>query len=223
MADKSKFDIGEKVSVLVDKQEYFSKILRIGTEGEIIMYIPSNNGVNLRLVDDKEYILVFYLKEGLYKATVVLSDVYTEEGIDVVELELVSELERYQRREYYRIDYYCDIEYRILEIIDDNGEMIRHSGDWNKAKLSNISGGGMKFTSKDGITTAKRVFLKFALGEGLNRNLYNCLANVVLISKKDNGTPLYEYRVSFSDIEESARENIIKFVFEEERRNRRKK
>ena len=61
MADKSKFDIGEKVSVLVDKQEYFSKILRIGTEGEIIMYIPSNNGVNLRLVDDKEYILVFYL------------------------------------------------------------------------------------------------------------------------------------------------------------------
>ena len=81
----------------------------------------------------------------------------------------------------------------------------------------------MKFTSKEGITTAKRVFLKFALGEGLNRNLYNCLANVVLINKRDTGSPLFEYRVSFSDIEESARENIVKFVFEEERKNRRKK
>lgn len=223
MAENSKYDIGEKVAILLDKQEYTSKILRIGPEGELIMYIPSSNGINLRLVDDKEYVIIFYLKEGLYKAKVVLSDVYTEEGIDVVELELVSELEKYQRREYYRIDYYCDIEYRILEIMDANGEMVRHQGEWTKAKLSNISGGGMKFTSKEGITTAKRVFLKFALGEGLNRNLYNCLANVVLINKRDTGSPLFEYRVSFSDIEESARENIVKFVFEEERKNRRKK
>ena len=45
----------------------------------------------------------------------------------------------------------------------------------------------------------------------------------VLISKKDIGKLIYEYRVSFSDIDESARENIVKFVFEEERRMRRKK
>lgn len=222
MASNRIYNVGDKVAIMYNKQEYVSKILRIGGEEELVIYIPVNNGVNLRMIDDKDYCIVFYHKEGLYKAKVVLSDVYTEDGIDVYELELTSEIERYQRREYYRIDYFCDIEYRILEISDDNGNMIRYQGEWTKAKLSNISGGGMKFTSEEGIDTAKRVFLKFALGEGTNRNLYNCLANVVLVSKKDISKKLYEYRVSFSDIEESARENIIKFVFEEERRNRRK-
>ena len=222
MAGSRIYDIGEKIAIIVNKQEYTSKILRIGGDEELVIYVPVNNGHKLQMIDDKEYCIVFYLKEGLYKAKVILSDVYTEEGIEVYELELVSEIERYQRREYYRIDYYCDIEYRILEIADDDGKMTRYQGEWTKAKLSNISGGGMKFTSEEGIDTAKRVFLKFALGEGLSRNLYNCLANVVCISKKDIGKKVCEYRVSFSDIEESARENIVKFVFEEERKNRRK-
>ena len=167
--------------------------------------------------------MIFYVKDCLFKAKVVLSDIYKEDGIDVVELDMMSELERYQRREYYRIDYYCNIEYKILEVYNENGEMERHSGTWCKAKLSNISGGGMKFNSDTGIPTAKRVFLKFALGEGKARTAYSCLANVVLISKKDVGKIIYEYRVSFSDIDESERENIVKFVFEEERKMRRKK
>ena len=217
------YDVGDKVSILIDKREYVSKILRITDDGELVIYVPSCNGSDLHLIDDKNYNLIFYVNGGLYKAYVVLSDIYTEEGIDVVELELMSELERYQRREYFRIDYYCDIEYKILEIYSEDGSLERHNGKWCKAKLSNISGGGMKFNSEEGIPNAKRVFLKFALGEGINRNQYSCLANVVLISKKDIGKLIYEYRVSFSDIDESARENIVKFVFEEERRMRRKK
>ena len=217
------YDVGDKVSILIDKREYVSKILRITDDGELVIYVPSCNGSDLHLIDDKNYNLIFYVNGGLYKADVVLSDIYTEEGIDVVELELMSELERYQRREYFRIDYYCDIEYKILEIYSEDGSLERHNGKWCKAKLSNISGGGMKFNSEEGIPNAKRVFLKFALGEGINRKQYSCLANVVLISKKDIGKLIYEYRVSFSDIDESARENIVKFVFEEERRMRRKK
>ena len=195
------YDVGDKVSILIDKREYVSKILRITDEGELVIYVPSYNGSDLHLIDDKNYNLIFYVNGGLYKADVVLSDIYTEEGIDVVELELMSELERYS----------------------EDGSLERHNGKWCKAKLSNISGGGMKFNSEEGIPNAKRVFLKFALGEGINRNQYSCLANVVLISKKDIGKLIYEYRVSFSDIDESARENIVKFVFEEERRMRRKK
>lgn len=217
------YDIGDKVSILIDKREYVSKILRITDEGGLVIYVPSYNGSDLQLIDDKNYSLIFYVNGGLYKADVVLEDIYEEKGIDVVELELMSELERYQRREYFRIDYFCDIEYKILEIYSDDGSLERHNGKWCKAKLSNISGGGMKFNSEEGIPNAKRVFLKFALGEGINRTQYSCLANVVLISKKDIGKLIYEYRVSFSDIDESARENIIKFVFEEERRMRRKK
>ncbi len=217
------YDVGDKVSILIDKREYVSKILRITDEGGLVIYVPSYNGSDLQLIDDKNYSLIFYVNGGLYKADVVLEDIYEEKGIDVVELELMSELERYQRREYFRIDYFCDIEYKILEIYSDDGSLERHNGKWCKAKLSNISGGGMKFNSEEGIPNAKRVFLKFALGEGINRTQYSCLANVVLISKKDIGKLIYEYRVSFSDIDESARENIVKFVFEEERRMRRKK
>lgn len=217
------YDVGDKVSILIDKREYVSKILRITDEGGLVIYVPSYNGSDLQLIDDKNYSLIFYVNSGLYKADVVLEDIYEEKGIDVVELELMSELERYQRREYFRIDYFCDIEYKILEIYSDDGSLERHNGKWCKAKLSNISGGGMKFNSEEGIPNAKRVFLKFALGEGINRTQYSCLANVVLISKKDIGKLIYEYRVSFSDIDESARENIVKFVFEEERRMRRKK
>ena len=217
------YDVGDKVSILVDKREYVSKILRITDDEGLVIYTPSYNGIDLQLVDDKNYTLIFYVNDGLYKADVVLGDMYIEEGIEVVELDLMSDLEKYQRREYFRIDYYCDIEYKILEIYNDEGNLERHNGNWCKAKLFNISGGGMKFNSNEGIPNAKRVFLKFALGEGKNRNQYSCLANVVLISKKDVGKLIYEYRVSFSDIDESARENIIKFVFEEERKMRRKK
>ena len=222
MGDNRIYNIGDKVSVLIDKQEYVSKILRFTDDG-IIIYKTVFNGLELTFIDDKYYDMIFYVKDCLFKAKVVLSDIYKEDGIDVVELDMMSELERYQRREYYRIDYYCNIEYKILEVYNENGEMERHSGTWCKAKLSNISGGGMKFNSDTGIPTAKRVFLKFALGEGKARTAYSCLANVVLISKKDVGKIIYEYRVSFSDIDESERENIVKFVFEEERKMRRKK
>jgi c-di-GMP-binding flagellar brake protein YcgR len=48
------------------------------------------------------------------------------------------------------------------------------------------------------------------------------IGKVLAVSELENRPGTYEHRVQYYNMDESVREEIIKFIFEEERRNRKK-
>ena len=55
------------------------------------------------------------------------------------------------------------------------------------------------------------------------RKEYEVLGKVLAVNRMENRPGFYEHRVQYVNINNEVREEIIKFIFEEERRNLQKK
>ena len=64
---------------------------------------------------DEEFDVYFYTKSGLYQCFAIVKDRYKKENIYILVLELVSNLRKYQRRQYFRLSCALDISTRKLE------------------------------------------------------------------------------------------------------------
>lgn len=225
-----------------DRIQYVSTLLDFINESKakIAMPIYSNRIIPLDLED--KYQLCFYTNRGLYQCKGVITDRYKEENLYVLEVQFTSDIEKYQRREFYRLACILDIEYRVVPDVEmeltsriQNNEFKTEDeknkvydvinqiqNSWEPAIITDISGGGARFNSK--IRQQKgeklRISITFHISEGTID--YELKANVISSDILPNRLDMFENRVEFSEIESGQRESIIKYVFEEERKNRKR-
>ena len=225
--------VGDRVSIVYDNEIYNSKIVRFikkvkGVE-TIVILLPTKNDFSMNTDDDKKkYEVLFYTKGGIYKGEFKIKDRYKEDGTaPVVEIVIISDLEKDQRREYFRIDYFDHIQFRATACKDEEtGEIKSVVDDWHEGALTNISGGGLRFNSSEGMENVARVKVKFKLRDNKMVNEKNVSredgefdveADVVGFKIRAHSEKRYDYRVRFKNIDRVDRENIVKFVFERER------
>lgn len=211
-------EVGDKIELEVqqlmgEKQEkYISKIQEVSEEGEIIILAPMESGRIISLELNQNYGMCVYTSNGLYRCEVAVTERIRDDNLYLIKLEVQSALQKYQRRQYYRLD--CMLTFHYKD--DDNGE-------WEEGIILDISGGGIRFTSKKKLLDKKGVINHLQLNyEQEECHLY--LSGVIVESSnlraQDN---IYENRVVFDEITIEEREIIIKFIFEEERRRRKNK
>ncbi len=83
-----------------------------------------------------------------------------------------------------------------------------------------ISGGGMRFVSKNRTDVGQYLMLEFPIVVDGKKVEYSQLAKVICTKEVPNKAQMYEYRVQFERITIPERELLIKFIFEQERRYR---
>lgn len=211
-------------------------------EGNVInIAAPIVLGRTIPLPAGEYYNLCFYTEKGLYQCTSTVISNHRDNKTIITVVRLTSNLEKYQRRQYYRLECIHDIEYRLVTIEEEILEKKLSSSDfdnadalaeakkklaqidrvWNLASITDLSGGGAKFSSEilHNAGDKVRIRLNFMAGKEIKKLLLT--ANVISSARIPVRVGAYEHRVEFIDIMQKDREALIKYIFEQERKRRR--
>ncbi|MDD5935722.1 MAG: flagellar brake domain-containing protein [Clostridiales bacterium] len=208
-------------------KRYYSRVLDFKEMNKAVIAMPVENSRIIPLDLRDKYRLCFYTKYGLYQCRSVITDRYRMGNIYMIEVEMTSELEKVQRRQYYRLDCVKQIHYYIVPEASNSDENVLEETMFGKAGLEeatmiDISGGGCKFNCKTLIPKDSRVIVRFSLELSKGIKVFQLVGKVVYSSEILNHEKTYENRIEFLDIKEEERENIVRFIFNEERRRRKK-
>jgi len=97
-----------KGSEEVTPKVYQSRVIDILTEDTLEIEMPLEQSKLVLLPIDSEYEMIFYGESGLYQCYARITDRYKSNNVYMLVMELISDLSKYQRREYYRFS--CAIE-----------------------------------------------------------------------------------------------------------------
>lgn len=210
-----------------EKKYYITKIYEIPDDDHIDVLMPMEKTKLLLLEADTEFQAFFYGRKGIYTCGARVAERYREEQFVVASLEITSELKKQQRREYYR--YSCVIGMNTRRLTDE--EMVQYETTKNsdllgqpedKSVIVDISGGGIRFVTPMAYEKGDLVYCRFLLSTGEQQKIYSCVVKILNSQPVGNHTKNVEYRGEFRYLDDRKREAIIHYIFEEERRMRRR-
>lgn len=207
---------------------------------KISVPIIESRVVPLELGDDYE--MCFFTNAGLYQCKARIQKRYSEKKMNVMQVFLLTELKKYQRRKFYRLDCMFSIKYRMLS---DEEIALRESlkvdkweteekkrqcmatlegipKEWKEGTISDLSGGGLRFRGRDDMQreAVAEVMLPLSMKNGIVPLTFFIR---VVSCTRFQGSPIdFEVRGEFVHIEDDEREIVVKYVFEEQRRRLRK-
>ena len=143
-----------------------------------------------------------------------------------------TKLTKVQRRDYFRFQ--CLIPIKVLPIPQEvailpnmtlvEDDLQRYGNTYGlpvSGNITDISGGGAKFTAKADVLTDRFMYCSFRLRSKQINETINVIARRVKSEYKEK-LGIYEHRIEFLFKEPEDRETIIKYIFDEERRIRKK-
>lgn len=235
----SKFiSIGDKVEIQpVERLEensgagdkvYFSKIYDILSEDTMEILMPMEQTRLILLSVDSEYDLVVYHGTGLYQCLVRVVDRYKSNNVYLLRVELVSNLRKYQRREFYRFS--CALQMYVRTLQEDEVQAVESRRPYTltpglplqQSVIVDISGGGLRFVADQVYEPESLLYIFYKLQNGQAEKTYEIVGRVLNVKELENRKGMFEHRVQYYDMDQKTREEIIRYIFQEERKNRRK-
>ena len=93
--------------------------------------------------------------------------------------------------------------------------------DMKRGVIVDISGGGLRFVSRQQYQEGNILYLRFNLSINDLEKEFRLAAKVILSKEIEKRQNEYENRVKFIYIDNTTREEIIKYIFDEDRKNRK--
>ncbi|MBQ1171846.1 MAG: flagellar brake protein [Lachnospiraceae bacterium] len=226
---------GEKIDIMAverailgsasNKKVYSSKIYDIIDDEQLEILMPMEGSKLILLPKDGQYQFCFYTKKGLYQCFVRIADRYKSNNVYILLAEVTSDLEKFQRREYYRYSVSMPLKARTLmeeevKDLEKNNFHMQQGLTMTKCEIRDISGGGLKFISQTAFTVGEQIALVFSLNFRGKETVYELAGEVLSCREIDNQKGKFEHRLKFTSIMSRQREAIIRFIFEEERKKR---
>lgn len=213
---------------------YRSQVLDIKENGNFEISMPSEKGKLILLPLGVRFEFCFYsFNGGLYKSIGQIVERYKRDGFYMLEIQLRTTLEKLQRREFYR--YNCAMDVMFYELDEEQKKM--HSAEDilqnimdsepkilpSYGVMVDLSGGGMKFRAKQELKTGDKILVMLNLKNDRTDLKYHVTGSVIACVKAHtSANELYESRVKFHIEDNRIREEIIRYIFEEERKIRQK-
>ncbi len=210
------------------KHIYMSKVMDVTSDDRIEVLMPFERGKIVLLPVDGEYSLCFYSTKGLFQCFAKIVDRYRSDNMYILVLDLTSELTKLQRREYYRFSCALELNSRLcskeeLEAFERNRKYLVDAGTGlNKSVVVDISGGGLRFVANFRYEEGSTIYCSYHLPGNVNDKDYEMICNVLKVQELESRPGLFEHRIQYIYIDETSREDIIHFIFEEERKIRKK-
>ena len=220
---------------------YISQFIQWAEPNIATIAVPTFKGHLVPLRTDEVYELQFNTKGGLYRCKgKIVGRNKTFGNIAVANIKFISALEKYQRREYYRMNCIIPMSYAVLS--DVQKELYREKKRcfsteqkmniekklesqkmvFQRAVLLDLSGGGMRFNS----SVQQRgdiLLLQPAFPEVIRKKIPFLFGRVITSRQIPNKEPLtYDNRVEFVEISTAEQEQIITYIFKEERDKRKR-
>lgn len=226
-----KLELKSTVSVVLPDgtegvKTYRTSVYDILDDGRLALVMPMEKAKLVLLPVDGEYDVCFFSHGGVYRAGVRIVGRQKISGVYVMIAEMISNLHKYQRREYYRFN--CVVEMKAREMtrqeLDAFAKGITQlisEEDMVRGVIVDISGGGTRFVSRQKFNENSIVLMSFSLPIMERERSFLLAAKVIYSGVIENRANEYENRVKFEFIDTTTREEIIKYIFDEERKNRK--
>ena len=209
---------------------YASLLVNIEDEETLHIAAPIIQNKVALLHTDREYHLCFYTDMGLYQCNCIPINYYKDNKMVVIRVKLTSEPVKFQRRQFYRLECIHDVEYRMFS---DEEEMAAQENDnveqndqkfdhiWLNGVIIDISGGGARLNSAFQHNKGDKIKIKLDLAIGNSLRNMELTAVVIATDKVANRNDRFEHRVQFYNISRKDRDDLIKYIFEQERLRRK--
>lgn len=225
-----------------NERVYKSQVLDFISEDTVSILMPIEGGRVIPLAVGDKYGLCFFTKKGLFQCKSIIIDRGRIDKVYVLTVQITSELEKFQRRQYYRLEYLLVFKYRLITDAEISINKKLQSNniaseeekqsfinslealkeDWLSGTILDISGGGARFVSESSLEHGNMLKISLDISHGADDKNIEIYAFVISSEKMINRIGFYEHRIQFKDIPKDVREAIIKFIFEEERRLRKR-
>lgn len=210
-------------------RSYQSKVLDILSGDRLEISMPMVKSKLILLPVDSEYDMYFYSDSGLYQCYARVVDRYKNDKFYVLVLDLLSNLRKQQRRAYYRFS--CALEMGSRTLREEEEAALAGLGDkellllplpLQSSTIVDISGGGLRFVADYAYEVHSLILCSFNLLIGDDYKEYNLIGKVLSVIELENRNGTFEHRIQFVKVDAAEREEIIKYIFDEERRALRK-
>lgn len=207
------------------RKTYRSELYDIVSEDQIKIAMPMEQMKVILLPVDNEYSLCFYTANGLYQCIGRVIERYKTDNLFVLVMELITDLQKYQRREYFRLS--CVLEMKCKQIDEKeftNGreevQFMDTDLTFDNGVMVDISGGGARFISAVQYPKGSLIRFIFSLFVNGNMNEYKLVGKVLKTQELEKKPGSFEHRVQFINMMYDDRESIIQYVFAEDRKMR---
>lgn len=207
---------------------YHSSVVAILSEDTMEIAMPMEQTKLILLPVDSEYDFVIYGETGLYQCFARIIDRYKSNNVYILVVELTSNLRKYQRREFYRFS--CALEMCARTLEKEEIKAVEKKVPYSlqpglplkRSAIVDISGGGLRFMSSQHYEPGSLLYCSYHLFVNGEQKQYEVIGKVLAVRELDNKPGTFEHRVQYYNMDEDTREQIIKFIFEEERKERKK-
>lgn len=213
---------------------YKSQVLDFGDNGNLVLSMPCEGSRLILMPLGVRLEFIFFTHNGMYRAMGQIKERYKSRNIYMIEIEMKTRLEKYQRREYFRYPFLLDFNYYIIseeESKYESGNALYihlRELDVNQYRerlgsVVDLSGGGIRFRTDVELKPEQWVLFSIHLqNENLNKQYYIVGSVISCIQASKTAEKPFEVRAKFQIQEASTREEIIRFIFEEERKSRQR-
>lgn len=220
---------------------YVSRFLYQSSVDEAVIEMPAKAGRLVLLEQGETYQISFYTNKGVYQCQAQVVSRYYEDSLPVAVIKLRSEFEKLQRRQYYRMESVLPLEFRTVseeemeQMCLAKRGMIKEVADYEGMKPEteskircytgltlDISGGGVRFNSEYAAQSNDIIMMRIAFMSRETHKLQPLFAKVLTALPVQNRSGVFEHRVEYIAITNAERECIIRYIFAEERKRRKR-
>lgn len=199
------------------------QLQKILSDSEIIVACSDNDGDGAALKKHECYILDIYNLNKVYRCNAYYIQGSNENGYNYYIIRIVSPVQKVQRRRYQRYPCHSLFSYSVLQetqvqdIINKEWEEVKKSlaglSGFKQEALADISGGGIRFTSKQLLEKGEYLFCVLDFGGYNNKKAFPVICQVVYSGQFVNIKDVFDIRLKYLGITEQQREQIIHFGF----------
>jgi|GEM_PF-815759 len=220
MTDLNKyFAIGEKIQIdHIDikglLQEYTSQVVDLHGKDFMDVLIPIHKNQDVYLRVDSIVKIVLPKGDAVYEFKAVVYEKLFGR-VPLLRLKMISEVNKIQRRNFYRLKLMRDIEARkLLKAADQEKDQGKKFGEIFNCYLNDISAGGVQISTKEDIQEGDTLEMRIDL------NGIELVAYGIIVRRTLTVSPRapFSYGVKFDKLSESDKNKLSKFVFEEQRK-----
>lgn len=178
-----------------DAQVFVSRIFDITKDGFLELDMPTRGGKLLLLPVNVRYEFVFISETGMYKAEGTITERFKRKNFFLIKAQLLTKLERFQRREYYRLNCLMPLTFQglsdevegldsateIFKILDSNDAEVNHP--IIRGMIVDISGGGLRAVSEEKIEPVNYCYLSFFIEVRGEQQRVELVAKLIAVQK----------------------------------------
>lgn len=160
--------------------------------------------------------ICFIGDDSLYRFKAKVLNRGLRDNVAMLKIEIEGGMHKVQRRQFYRFECSLPVRYRLVGTLNP---VYNDDTPFTKAVTKNLSGGGLSIAINEKIERDKYIECELMLADDKVVRFYG---KVVRLIKLDNDLHKYEAGVVFRKIENKDREDIIKYIFQQQRNLRKK-